>query len=174
MAVFYESFQKKLGKPAIQITAAAATLIFSVAAVFLDLVDQTACIAASCLAAASLITFCASLWCWRVSERREKAAELRRRAEAERRAEADKPQTDVMSEDTLKVLRFFFYHEHDLSLEDIKLGFKLDTNGAENQMDELQKRGFIRQTTIAGTGSDAACYALTSAGRAHAMKNMFS
>src|SRR5882724_3868070 len=89
MGGFYESFERALGKPAVQIVFATATLIFSVAAVFLDLVDRTACIAASCLAAASLITFCASLWCGRLSGRRKLADELKLRAEAQRRVEPD-------------------------------------------------------------------------------------
>jgi hypothetical protein len=174
MAGFYESFQDKLGKPAIQITAAAGTLIFAMAAVFLDLIALSACITASCLAVLSLVTLCASIHFGRISARRKKDAEARRRAEAERRAEASKPKADVMSETALKVLRFFVYNEHDLSLEDIKLAFKLDTTGAQNEVDDLQKRGFLKQTTIAGIGSDAACYTLTSAGRDYAMKNMFA
>jgi hypothetical protein len=174
MGGYYESFQDKLGKPVIQIAAAAGTLLFAIAAVFLDLVALSACIVASCLAALSLVTLCASFWFGRISARRHREAELKRRDEAERRAEASKPKTDVMSEAALKVLRFFVYNEHDLSLEDIKMAFKLDTTGAQNEVDDLQKRGFLRQTTIAGIGSDAASYTLTPAGRAHAMKNMFA
>jgi len=173
MANFRETFQSELGKPPIQIAAAAATLVFAVAALFLGEVEYTASIVTWCLAAVSLIVFCASLWFKRVSAQREKEAELKRRANAERRVEKTMPQPDVMGEGTLKILRFFFYHENDLSLEDIKLAFKLDTNTAQNEVDDLQKRKFLRQTTIAGIGSDAACYKLTDAGRAYAMMNMF-
>ncbi len=175
MSDFYGSFQKVLGKPAVQMALAAATLLLGGAAAFLDMVSHTAGIGTSCMAAVLLLALCASIWFRRALGRREKAGEAKRREEARARAEMDKKklETDAMGEYTLKVLRFFFYHEYDLSIEDIKLGFKLDDNAAQVHLDELENQKFIRQTTISGIGSDAACYTLTEAGRAHAVKNMF-
>ena len=81
-----------------------------------------------------------------------------------------KPKPDGLNGDMLKVLRYFFDHGRDLSIEDIARQFKFQPSVAEFHFGALMKRGFLTQTRIAFRGGSGS-FGLTHAGREYVMEH---
>jgi hypothetical protein len=82
--------------------------------------------------------------------------------------------TDGLQKETIDVLKFFFDHGHELSIEEVVQRFRFQMSVAKYHFDILFKRKFLWQSRVGFetyTGSSPAMFELTGAGREFVMQN---
>ena len=84
---------------------------------------------------------------------------------------------EVLSRDTIKILKLFFDRGSDISTEEILKSFHLKPSVADYHVDVLLKTKFIRETTVGMQsffGSSVSKFGLTSLGRRYVLENTIS
>jgi wobble nucleotide-excising tRNase len=82
---------------------------------------------------------------------------------------------ELLSQDTLKILKLFFDRASDVSVEEVIKTFHFKPGVADYHLDVLQKKKFIRETTIGiqiPFGARASKFGLTSLGRRYVLEHV--
>jgi hypothetical protein len=85
------------------------------------------------------------------------------------------PQTDEISQDTIRVLKLLFERAHDISANDISTAFKWKQGIADYHIDVLLRKRFIRDSSVGMQtpfGSSVLSFGLTTLGRRYIIQYM--